>query len=254
MKSRLLFLMSMTIRRKTIIVVTVIVAAAIGAVALLLPVLSNPDRYRPQVISYLQEKTGKQVEIGRLARHLFPLSIHLDDFGVRNPQIFPPGYVVKVARMDAEIDVAALLHRQVVIKSLVLEDPVMNLTSDPDGPWNFENPNPKFHKNTPSSSRGDFESQISGGNCSVESPAIRRGRSHFFRGPRDLGATLEQVNLMGIMNPSSSSMDGQGSLKAGLLRFGAGRGKKSGFQIAVAGEARFFHGCQSGGLWRKCRG
>src|SRR5437899_2576072 len=31
----------------------------------------------------------------------------------------------------------------------------------------------------------------------------------------------QQVNLAGIINPSSSSMDGQGSLKAGLLRFGA---------------------------------
>jgi uncharacterized protein involved in outer membrane biogenesis len=29
------------------------------------------------------------------------------------------------------------------------------------------------------------------------------------------------VNLMGIINPTSSSMDGQGSLKAGLLRFGS---------------------------------
>ena len=29
------------------------------------------------------------------------------------------------------------------------------------------------------------------------------------------------MNLVGIINPSSSSMDGQGSLKAGLLRFGA---------------------------------
>jgi uncharacterized protein involved in outer membrane biogenesis len=32
---------------------------------------------------------------------------------------------------------------------------------------------------------------------------------------------LEQVNLVGIINPSSSSMDGQGNLKAGLLRFGS---------------------------------
>jgi uncharacterized protein involved in outer membrane biogenesis len=54
--------------------------------------------------------------------------------------LFPRGYVVHVARIDAGLDAAALLHRQVVIKSLVLDNPVINLISDPDGPWNFENP------------------------------------------------------------------------------------------------------------------
>jgi uncharacterized protein involved in outer membrane biogenesis len=37
----------------------------------------------------------------------------------------------------------------------------------------------------------------------------------------EISCDLEQVNLMGIINPASSSMDGQGSLKAGLLRFGS---------------------------------
>jgi uncharacterized protein involved in outer membrane biogenesis len=37
----------------------------------------------------------------------------------------------------------------------------------------------------------------------------------------EISCELEQVNLIGIINHSSSSMDGQGSLKAGLLRFGA---------------------------------
>jgi hypothetical protein len=35
------------------------------------PALIDVDRYRPHVISYLQEKTGKQVEIGRLALTFF---------------------------------------------------------------------------------------------------------------------------------------------------------------------------------------
>jgi uncharacterized protein involved in outer membrane biogenesis len=37
----------------------------------------------------------------------------------------------------------------------------------------------------------------------------------------DINCDLRDVNLMGIINPSSSSLDGQGSLKAGLLRFGS---------------------------------
>jgi uncharacterized protein involved in outer membrane biogenesis len=37
----------------------------------------------------------------------------------------------------------------------------------------------------------------------------------------EISCDLEQVNLMGIINPASSSMDGRGILKASLLRFGS---------------------------------
>jgi len=37
----------------------------------------------------------------------------------------------------------------------------------------------------------------------------------------EISSDLEQVNLVGIINPSSSSMDGKGNLKAGLLLFGS---------------------------------
>ncbi len=138
----------MAIRRRSGLIIVGIAALLLLALMIVGPALIKVDRYRPRVTSYLQEKTGKQVEIGRLAHTFFPLSIHIDDFGVKNPPIFPRGYVVQVARIDAELSVGALLHRQVVIKSLVLEDPVLNMTSDPDGPWNFENPQAQASQNT----------------------------------------------------------------------------------------------------------
>src|SRR5579864_7944587 len=138
---------AVAIRRKTGLIIVGIAAALLLALIFLLPALIQVDRYRPQVISFLQENTGKQVEIGRLSLTFFPLSIHIEDFGVKNPPIFPRGYVVQVARIDAELRLGALLRRQVVIKSLVLQDPVMNMTSDPDGPWNFENPQAQAMQN-----------------------------------------------------------------------------------------------------------
>ena len=130
----------MPIRRKTGLIVLGTGALLFLALIFVGPSLVRVDRYRPNVISFLQENTGKQVEIGKLALTFFPLSIHIDNFGVKNPPIFPRGYVVQVARIDAELGLGALLHRQVVVKSLVLMDPVLNITSDLDGPWNFENP------------------------------------------------------------------------------------------------------------------
>lgn len=128
---------AMPVRRRTAIVVAVVAAILLLTLAFVVPPLLNVDRHPPQAISYLQKKTGKQVEIGRLALTFFPLTVHIDHLGVKNPPIFPPGYVIQVARIDVGLSVRALLHQEVVIQSLVLDDPILNLTSDPDGPWNI---------------------------------------------------------------------------------------------------------------------
>ncbi|HWY06364.1 MAG TPA: AsmA family protein [Candidatus Acidoferrales bacterium] len=210
----------MAIRRRTGLIVVGIVASLFLALIFVGPSLIRVDRYRPRMISFLQEKTGKQVEIGRLALTFFPLSIHIDDFGVKNPPIFPRGYVVQVPRIDAELSLGALLHRQVVIKSLVLVDPVLNLTSDPDGPWNFENPQAQASQNT--FPLGVISRvQIKRGQLIASNLLPSDAAGPVFFEAHEISCDLEQVNLMGIINPSSSSTDGQGAVKAGLMRFGS---------------------------------
>jgi uncharacterized protein involved in outer membrane biogenesis len=210
----------MAIRHKTGLIVIGIAALLLLAVIFVGPALVRVDRYRPQVISFLQEKTGKQVEIGRLTLTFFPLSIHIDDFGVKNPPIFPRGYVVQVARIDAELSLGALLHRQVVIKSLVLKDPILNMTSDPDGPWNFENPQAQASQNT--FPLGVISRvQIERGQLIASNLLPSDAAGPVFFEAHEVFCDLEQVNLMGIINPSSSSTDGQGTVKAGLLHFGS---------------------------------
>ena len=210
----------MVIRRKTGLVVIGVIAALLLVLIFVLPALIQVDRYRPRVIAFLQETTGKQVEIGRLALTLFPLAVHIENFGVKNPPIFPRGYVVQVAHIDAELGIAALLHRQVVVKSLVLVDPVLNITSDPDGPWNFENPKAQASRNAlPLGviSRVQIKrAQLIASNLLPSDAA-----GPIFFEAHDIYCDLKDVNLVGIINPSSSSLDGQGSLKAGLLRFGS---------------------------------
>src|SRR5579864_355594 len=210
----------MAIRRRTGLIAVGIAALFLLALIFVGPALIKVDRYRPQVISYLQEKTGKQVEIGRLTLTFFPVAIHIDHFGVKNPPIFPRGYVVQVARIDAELSIVALLHRQVAIKSLVLEDPVLNMTSDPDGPWNFENPQAQVSQST--FPLGVISRvQIKRGHLIASNLLPSDAAGPIFFEAHEISCDLEQVNLVGIMNPSSSSTDGQGSLKADLLRFGS---------------------------------
>jgi len=229
----------MAIRRKTALIVFGIAAVLLLALVFVVPTLINVDRYRPRVISYLQEKTGKQIELGQLSLTFFPVSIHIVDFGVKNPPLFPPGYIVKVARIDAELSVGALLHRQVVIKSLILEDPVLNLTSDPDGPWNFENPQATASQSTfPLGVISNV--QIKRGQLIASNLLPSDAAGPIFFEADDISGELEQVNLVGIINPASSSMDGQGTLKAGLLRFGAIEVKNLESKLRLEARRAFF--------------
>jgi uncharacterized protein involved in outer membrane biogenesis len=227
------------IRRRTALTILGIAAATILAIIFVVPPLLNVDRYRPQVISYLQEKTGKQVEIGRLALSFFPLTIHVDHLGVKNPPIFPAGYVIQVGQIEVGLSAGALLHRQVVITSLVLEDPVLNLTSDPDGPWNFENPESKISANA--LPPGPISSVKIGRGIVIASNLLPSDKAGpvFFEA-HEIDCELEQVNLSGIVNPSSSSMDGKGILKAGLLRFGAVEAKDLDSKLRLESRQVFF--------------
>ena len=242
-------------RRGAALIVVVIAAVLFFALLFLAPTVLGVDRYRPQVISYLQEKTGKNVEIGKLALTFFPLTIHIDHLGAKNPPIFPAGYVIQVARINVELNVGALLHREVVIKSLVLEDPVLNLISDPDGPWNFENPQPKISENA--FSQGPISSVKIRGGAIVASNLLPSDKAGpIFFEAHEIACELEQVKLRGIINPSSSSMDGQGSLKASLLRFGAVEARHLDSKLRLESrrvlgtdlEAQIYGGSAAGGL------
>jgi uncharacterized protein involved in outer membrane biogenesis len=109
------------------------------AFVVIVPLLFDVDRYRPQVTSLIQEQSGMRAEIGHLALTVFPsLSIRVEDFALRNPWGFPQGYFVKAQKIYAVVDAWELWHHQVVIKSLDLDVPIISLLSDGKGNWNFQ--------------------------------------------------------------------------------------------------------------------
>jgi len=217
--------------RKTVTVLAIL-AAALIVLALTARALLNLDRYRPRVISYLEQTTGKPADIGRLSLHLFPLAISVENFGLRNTAPFPAGYIVKVARIDAQLDPRALWHRHIVVTSLVLDGPVLNPTSDPDGPWNFENPGAK--PATQSFTLGEIGQVI-----------IRRGQlmasnllpsdspGPVFLEAHEVYGELDHVNVDAMIAASSNSMGGQGHVRAERFSFGAIDAKNLSFTLQL---------------------
>ena len=238
----------MAMRRKTALTLILIAAAVLVALIILAPVLFNLDRYRPEVISYLQEKTGKPVEVGRLALTLFPsLSIRVDDFALKNPAGFPSGYFVKASRIDATLDAGGLLRRQVVIKSVKLNDALINLISDPDEGWNFENSTPSktSKKVSPGGAHTSFGGVISkvefeGGQLVAsyllpsDEPAVIIFEVH------NVSGKLEQVDLGAFMDPSSSTIAAQGDLKADSVRFVSIQGTNVKSKLRLMAKQVFF--------------
>jgi len=211
----------MATRRKIALRLVVIVICVIVVTILLVPAWFNLDRYRPQIISYFEQTTGKKVEIDRVSLTFFPRpTVHIDGFAVKSPPLFPPSYILKVPHTDTVLDFWALLHRNVVIRSMVLDQPQINLISDPDGPWNFENPETPNSKNLFPLGIID-KVTINHGQmiASILLPSDAQGPVFFEA--QDISCELDRVDLAAIVNPNSSALNGQGNWKAARLRFAA---------------------------------
>jgi len=130
----------MSTRKKVVLGILIFLGVALAALVVVVPLLFDVDRYRPQVAALIEKQTGKPAEIGHLTLTVFPsLSIRLDDFTLRNPAGFPSGYFVKAQKIYAVVDARELWDHQVVIKSLDLDAPTISLLSNLRGNWNFEN-------------------------------------------------------------------------------------------------------------------
>jgi uncharacterized protein involved in outer membrane biogenesis len=130
----------MTARKKTILILVLAIVALLAVLLIIVPKLIDLDRYRPAAIAYLQRETGKPVAIRRLQLTFFPaLSVRADDVVLGNPRGFPPGDFITAKHIYAELKPGALWHRQVVITSLVLDQPAIALLSDGQGHWNYQN-------------------------------------------------------------------------------------------------------------------
>lgn len=126
---------------KIVLAIVLIAIVLAGGLALYVrSMIQNPDRYLPQIVAYLQQKTGKQVAIRHIEMHAYPLTFRVYDLEIKNPKPFPVGDFLNVPQLDVAVALTPLLHKQIVIRSLVLDHPVIDFISDPDGLWNFQNP------------------------------------------------------------------------------------------------------------------
>jgi uncharacterized protein involved in outer membrane biogenesis len=104
--------------------------------------LHNPDRYLPWAMANAEKRTGLQIAVQHVDIRYFPLRVRVYGLEVKNPKPFPAGDFLKVPMLEASVEwTPLLLQKRIVIHSLVLHQPAIDFISDPDGLWNFQNPN-----------------------------------------------------------------------------------------------------------------
>ncbi|MEP7186403.1 MAG: AsmA family protein [Rhodanobacter sp.] len=121
-----------------------VLAVLVGLVLLAIVVviggllLLNPDRFRPQLQATLGDALGRPVRLGTLHVAVFDGSLKADDIRIADDQAFGSEPFVTAHSLSLGVRLWPLLiHRQLRITSLTLEQPQVILKQNPDGSWNF---------------------------------------------------------------------------------------------------------------------
>lgn len=202
----------MTRGKKIALGVLIFFAVIVLAAVILVPILIDVDRYRPRVVEHIEKETGKPASIAKLTLTVFPtLSIRVDEFSLGNPQGFPKGHFLTAKRLYAEVDRSALWDRRVVVTSLELDEPVIQMLSDSRGRWNFENPPKPAGEKKGAANEKPFltlgvisKVAVSGGQMSVASLLASGKPGPAYFQARDVSISLEQVDLNAFIESASA--------------------------------------------------
>ena len=132
----------------------------------LLPYYVNTTTFKDQLETWMEQKTGRDFEIqGQFLIHLFPwIGFEINAVRISNPPGFNSQDFIAVHKVKVHAQLWALLHRKIIVDSLILQQAQLNLTYNSDKLWNFrgllkkkpvKKSLQKFvkHKNTPALSK-----------------------------------------------------------------------------------------------------
>lgn len=200
-----------------VVVCAIVLLSAYGWYA-----LHNPDRYIPDAVAYLQQKTGDQVQIRHIEVRWSPrLLVRFYGLEIKNPKPFPAGDFLKAPEVDAAVEVGPLLHQKIAIRSLVLDHPFIDFISDPDGLWNFQNPASSKQKPARFSMGVISSLQIKNGlllGSNLIDPADTPGPVVLV--VHNFSAELRQIDVQAVARTGSPHAI-EGSLEADAARFGS---------------------------------
>ncbi|CAM5540512.1 AsmA domain-containing protein OS=Rhodanobacter lindaniclasticus OX=75310 GN=B1991_01045 PE=4 SV=1 [Rhodanobacter lindaniclasticus] len=113
----------------------VLLVLVVGAGALL---LVDANHFRPQIQASLSQALGREVTLGQLHVSIWSGSLDADEIRIGDDPAFGDKPFVTARSLQLGVKLwPLLLHRQVQITSLSLDQPVVRLLQNKAGQWNF---------------------------------------------------------------------------------------------------------------------
>ncbi len=123
--------------KKLMIVAIAVVVLAVVAM-FCLPLFVDINQYRGEILTQLQDRLHRQVQLGAMSLGVFPLRVEVKDVSIaEDPRLASKLPFAQVGEMDISIKLLPLLTKSVAIDSLTLKRPQIELIKEAAGAWNF---------------------------------------------------------------------------------------------------------------------
>ncbi|HEX7047661.1 MAG TPA: AsmA family protein [Gammaproteobacteria bacterium] len=117
------------------ILILLIVAAAIA-----LPLLVDPNDFKPRIVSAVEDATGRNFEIpGEISLSVFPwLGVELGAVRLGNAEGFGEKPFASVEGVEVRVKLLPLLQKDIEIGNVIVEQPTIRLARNAEGRTNWE--------------------------------------------------------------------------------------------------------------------
>lgn len=159
---------------KIIGLLLVAVFALLVAAAVAITLFVDPNDYRDEIATYVEEKTGRPFELqGELSLSLFPwIGLETGPAQLGNAPGFGDQPFARVEEVGIKVQLLPLLRKELVMDTVILDGMVLNLTRNEQGKGNWEGlagepgPEPEPPPEEPSPAGGLAGFAVSGVNVS----------------------------------------------------------------------------------------
>ena len=125
---------------KWILVIAGSLVALIVIAVIVLPMVIDVEKYKPQIEQQVAKATGRSFKLGgELKPSIFPwIGVRLSDLHLGNPSGFKEKDFISVASFEVRVKLLPLLSRNIEVKRFVVDKPVIVLEKRKDGKGGWE--------------------------------------------------------------------------------------------------------------------
>lgn len=187
--------------RAVLVVLAVVIVVPVAAAGIFLATF-DADAYRPRIVAAVKQATGRDLALGALhVRFALVPTVEADDVAFANMPGGSRPQMLQVKRAVVRVALLPLLHRQVVVDSISLDQPDILLETDKDGRgnWQFQPPAPASAQapGQPAPSAGTAPAQPGAPMAvSVERIAITQGQITWRDGRTNDTRTVQAASLL----------------------------------------------------------